>query len=185
MYVCEDIRCVYLAQPRTASRSVVHFLQANTVLARDSIKAHHHAMDPVLVDRYKREGWKIITAVRNHFDIIVSFYHHAPHWFSRPKQEATFANYVTDFAMRTDINKYAIDHRLFYKYQPVATHILRYETLWRDLGEATGLNTEPGRRPLVGVSKDRKPYRDYYDADSRRFVEQWYKAELEEYGYAF
>jgi len=185
VYICPNIKVVFLAQPRTASRSCVHFLQSKTEQDREKITANHHSIDTRSVIAYRENGWRIVTAVRNHYDIIVSFYHHAPHWFSRPREQESFANYASDFATHK-ANKYAIPHRIFYKYQQYATHIVRYENLWDEFSEAVGLEVTAEDREIFNIGKsDRKPYREYYDEDTRRFIGEWYKTEIEEYGYEF
>jgi len=185
MYLCPEIKVVFLAQPRTASRSCVHFLQARTPMRRHKQSAGHHSIDIGDLKGYRREGYRVVTAVRNHYDLIVSFYHHAPHWFSRPKGEETFTNYVYDFATH-EKNQYAEPHALYGKLQPYASHIIRYENLWDEFSAATGLEVTAEDRQAFHMGKsDRKPYREYYDEDTHRFIAGWYKHEMEEYGYSF
>lgn len=179
MYICPEIQLIYLAQPRTASRSVAQFLQSNTPMRR---QGGHHDVDVVELKFRKDDGWRVVTAVRNHFDIIVSWYHHNPNWFSRPKGQETFANFVRDFTTNKN-NQYVKPHAMFKTFQELATDIVRYETLWDDLIPVTGL-AATSERPHVGAS-ERKPYREYYDEVTRAYVEGYYQREMKKYGYEF
>lgn len=178
MYVCPDIKVIYLAQPRTGSRSIRAFLYRHTTVVH---KGNHHYMNEKEVLKGIDAGYKVVTAVRNHFDIIVSWYYHNRNWFGRPKGEETFANYVRDFTKHKN-NTYVIPHRMYYKYQPVATHVIKFENLWTEFSEATGMRIVNRQRIHSGKS-ERGPYREYYDEETRAFVEDYYRDEMEEYGY--
>jgi len=181
MYVCPEIKLVYLAQPRAASRAIAAFLQSVAVTER---VVNHHYIDLDMVERYRADGWRVVTIVRNHFDAIVSWWHHSPYWFNPPKGMNTFDLFVTEFATNRN-NEYVVPHRLYWQYQPIATHIVRYENLWSEFSAATGLQPGERERSVYVGQSDRKPYRDYYDAASRKFVEDFYAEELERYGYVF
>lgn len=180
MYACAEYRLIYLAQPRTASRACVAFLKQNT---RVRTIGSHHDMDIAEVRFRRRDGWRIVTAVRNPWDIIVSWYHHNPYWLDRPQSDWTFPNFVRDFATGRR-NPYVRPNRMYGILQPEATDILRYETLWDDLSGVLGIPTPESERPRVGVS-DRKPYREYYDDDTREFVCHQYERDIQDYGYEF
>ena len=180
MYICPEIQVIYLAQPRTASRSCVAFLKANTPVRT---VGSHHDMDDAELKFRTNDGWRIVVAVRNHFDILVSWWHHNPNWFSRPKSESGFDYFVRDFTTGKG-NQYAKPHAMYGRYQPLATHIMRYENLWDDLSDAVRIPAPLEGRPHIGPS-DRNPYPMYYDDKTRAYVEGYYAKEMEKYGYGF
>jgi len=181
VYICPELRLIYLAQPRTASRACSQFLQAQTPLRRTG---GHHDMDLAELRFRRRDGWKVVTTVRNHWDIIVSWWHHNPRWFNPPQGTNDFGLYAREFTRSRD-NHYVRAHRMYWEFQPEATDIVRYESLWDDLARVTGLPvTDQERQHFIGKS-DRKPYREYYDAETREFIGEYYATEIEEYGYTF
>lgn len=190
MYVVPSLKVVYLAQPRTASRACARLLKeewgCNPLGA-----GGHHAYRPKEVERYARVGYRVIVAVRNHFDIIVSWYHHNPRWFDQSRPEMRFWAFAKAFPTHAR-NTYVRPHQMYWGYQRIATHIIRYENLWDDFEEALGVPIPRSKVEVIGKS-DRKPYRWYYeqtdendnDYGTREFIEQYYAEELERYGYSF
>ena len=64
--------------------------------------------------------------------------------------------------------------------------ILRMETLesdFKNLMKKNGLTK--GSLPKTNVSSDRDNYRDYYDPETRREVERFYRDDIERFGYLF
>ena len=181
MYVCPEIQVIFLSQPRTASRSCAAFLKAHTPVRT---VGGHHDMDIAELRFRKRDGWRVVTAVRNHYDILVSWWHHNPYWFGRQRGiEPSFDRYVRQFTFHAK-NKYARPHKMYWRFQPEATHIVRYENLWDDLSAAVGIPAPMSARPAIGVS-NRKPYSEYFDDETRLFIADYYTDEIAEYGYEF
>jgi hypothetical protein len=119
---------------------------------------------------------------RNPWDRQVSFYHH------RYRREATpppFANFIKGDA-RARINNYEI-----YSIggEVAVDFVGRYEKLEDDLKHAlaqVGLTLEePLPRAKTTFRKSAKPYRDYYDADTRAIVGDWYQREIKLLDYMF
>jgi hypothetical protein len=180
LYICNELRLIYLAQPRTASRSVSSYLKEHYAVRNHT--GHHH-LDVRECEWRRADGWQIVTTVRNHFDILVSWWHHNPRWFRPRDPNPTFEVFVWEFA-RHIRNKFVAPGRMYWKYQPFATEILKFETLWDDLGRVLGTEIPSEERPHIGPST-RKPYREYYDEPLRRFVEEEWHQEMADYGYEF
>lgn len=180
MYVSHKLRIVYMAVPRTASRSVAQFLRrehAAQITGRKGMGGHHGISGPDLQD-CKHLGYRIICPVRNPWDVIVSWWHHNRNWFGPTNAE--FAKFVGRFPI-DGRNKYLYEGRLYWSWAQHATRIVRYENLRQDLGR---LLQVPINLPEIGIS-DRKPYQDYYDDELREFVAEAFAPEIREYGYSF
>ncbi|MGV1014645.1 MAG: sulfotransferase family 2 domain-containing protein [Methyloceanibacter sp.] len=119
---------------------------------------------------------------RNPWDRQVSFYyHHYRHEAEMP----TFNDFIhSDRRARlNNFDIYSIDGEI------AVDFIGRYEMLREDLKHAleqVGLSLN-GDLPLAKATFRRKerPYRDYYDGDTREIVGDWYRREIELLDYAF
>lgn len=180
MYVCDSLQVIFLAQPRTASRSCAYVLKALTGVDKSELAGGHHALDEEQVKWRKAQGWRVVTAVRNHYDAIVSWYHHN-HSMRVHGEAPPFRDYLFKFPTNKR-NKHITEHALYWRYQPVATHIIRYENLWDDFEAAIGVHIPVDERPHAGQTHHR-PYAEYYDDELREFVKSWYGEEMEKYGY--
>ena len=181
MYVVPSLKVVYLAQPRTASRACARVLTewGTNPLGRGG----HHAYRPKEVEQYKLAGYRVIACVRNHFDAIVSWYHHNPRWFDKNRPEMRFGHFARAFPTHS-LNTYVRPHQMYWGYQRIATHIIHYENLWAEFEAALGVAIPRTKIEVIGKS-DRKPYREYYDTETRAFIEDYYAEELEKYGYSY
>jgi hypothetical protein len=119
---------------------------------------------------------------RNPWDRQVSFYHHR---YRREETPPPFVSFIKGDA-RARINNYEI----YSIGGDVAVDFVgRYERLEEDLKHAlgqVGLNLDqPLPRAKTTFRKSDKPYRDYYDADTRAIVGDWYAREIELLDYVF
>lgn len=181
MYVSHKLRCVYMAVPRTASRSVSTWLKeehaGRGINQKAAMGSHHGISMPTLVT-CKKMGYKIICPVRNPWDVIVSWWHHNPRWFGADNEE--FAKFVEWFPKHGK-NKYLDEGRLYWYWAQHSTRIVRYERLRQDLARILRV---PINLPSIGVS-DRRPYHTYYTPELRDYVGEKFAPEIEEYGYSF
>lgn len=181
MYICDDQSFIFLAQPRTASRATRDFLNKEFNVKK---KGNHHHVCPVTTENAKSDGYKVISVVRNHWDYIVSWWHKNPELFNETKKPRSFYEYVKDFATH-EANGHVKPHRLYWRYQPVSTHIARYESLWEDLADILDVDTTPYKSVYVGRSANRNPYRDYYTDTAAAWLRGYYRDEITQYGYEF
>ena len=119
---------------------------------------------------------------RNPWDRQVSFYHHR---YRREAEPPPFARFIKGDA-RARINNYEI----YSIGGDVAVDFVgRYEKLEEDLKHALGQVGLDLDRPLPRAKttfrKSAKPYRDYYDSDTREIVGDWYAREIKLLDYAF
>jgi Sulfotransferase family len=119
---------------------------------------------------------------RNPWDRQVSWYHHRYRRKATPPPFDTFIH--SD--RRARINNYEI---YTIGEQVAVDFIGRYETLEQDLRHAlshVGVTFEAELpRAKSAFRSHAKPYREYYDEDTRAIVGDWYKREIELLGYTF
>lgn len=170
-----DRRVHYLAMPRTASKATRDaFKEAGGVI----VGGHH------TIEEYRttvQEGDLVMSTVRNHWDWFVSF------WYlqSCPDRFDRFVPRLCRNSEWIERNPTCTECRLFWKYSPFSTVILRYERLQECLDKTM---SEHGF-PLLKLKQEGKPkprpYQTYY---KQRIVQQIYDRfgkEIEHYGYKF
>jgi len=171
----DDHRAHYLAMPRTGSKAVRDAFRSVVGCRTDG----HHCLDDF--KRMVFPGDLVMSTVRNPFDWFVSF------WYLNgcPGKFDRFVPKLCDTSEWIKRNADVTECRLFWKYAPLSTHILRYEYLQDDLDTALILNGFP-EMPLKqnGTPKPR-PYQTYYKRLTRDYVQSRFAAEIKEYGYQF
>ena len=118
---------------------------------------------------------------RNPWDRQVSWYHYKTKSKSPRLPFAAFNSdrrrgYVENWELYTQDGDIALDF------------VGRFENLAEDFARVLAAIGLAGRvtLPLTNVSKDRgKDYRDYYDAESRALIADWYSREIAHFGYEF
>jgi hypothetical protein len=119
---------------------------------------------------------------RNPWDRQVSFYHHR---YRREDVAPPFASFI-----KSDSHARINNYEIYSIGGEVAVDFVgRYERLEDDLKHAlaqVGLKLEePLPRAKTTFRKSDKPYRDYYDADTRAIVGDWYRREIKLLDYTF
>lgn len=186
MYVQREARLVYLAHPRTASRATA---QALCEQAGFEPVGEHHGRRTDEVPA--AEGWRALTTVRCHHDAVVSWYCYryrtqawenplehrplTPEWLRRETKpwQGTYIRLDTGWLFT---HLHLLD----------ADAVIRYETLEEDLnGELTQRGLGRVQLPEVGKSPLRRgrPYQAFYDAETRRAVEEVFGGEMRRLGY--
>ncbi|HXG79734.1 MAG TPA: sulfotransferase family 2 domain-containing protein [Methyloceanibacter sp.] len=135
-----------------------------------------------LIDRKIWRSYFKFAFDRNPWDRQVSWYHHH---FRKKSAPPSFADFIrSDKRARIDnYDIYAIGGDV------AVDFVGRYETLAADLKQAlaeVGLTFE-GELPRAkgGFRRDSRPYREYYDEDTRAIVGDWYEREIKLLGYVF
>lgn len=172
MYYHPKKRLVYLAHPRTASVATAQALQRVGFLPSAVKRSgrHHDPLDD------ERQGWRVLTTVRNAWDAAVSWV------FFRCKGEPPSWDLDTFKTHLGELNHYIRDGRMWWHLEQ-ATRVLRFERLEGDLADEVG---ELGL-PRVNVSADRhgRHYRDFYMPETRDFVGELFAPEIAALGQAF
>ncbi len=170
-----DKRAHFLAMPRTASKACRNALRA---LGAQTVGGHHN-ID--LFDTVVEPNDLVMSTVRNHWDWFVSFWYlnGCPGKFDRfvPKlcRESEWINR----------NPTCTDCRLFWKYVPLSTVILRFERLEHDLNDAMQTHGFPILDLQQDGPKKPRPYQIYYKQGTREYVRSRFKNEIAKFGYKF
>ena len=181
MYVCKKLKVVYLATPRTGSRSVGQYLERvhnADPWGKRTRGQGHHARPEKMIAVLKARGYRVIATVRNHWDVLVSWNHHNSQGVGKECQ-GHFDLYV--FRMATRGTAYHTGHSLFGQFTEHADVILRYENLEGDLAEALDMKV---KLTTIGATK-REPYPANNSPELAEFVRLWWQDEIERYGYTF
>ena len=193
MLINTDKRICFLANPKTASAAMGH-----TLLSLDfQTMGGQHCTPPQSSWRHwpviqkQRENpekpyenpWTIFAVIRNHFDVMVS-------WWFHNTTNAVSAYFGTPFEQFlykwVHEGRWFKDGKMYWERNPYCNMILRYETLQRDLDVLLVANDLPATKLQVhNVSMRRKgrDFRTFYSAKSIQFMYDVFGAEMEELGY--
>jgi hypothetical protein len=179
MYVSDEFRLVFLAQPRTASRAVAKLLTeqfgaVDTPTQGSEFGAGHHSAGIEYTLKYQRRGYTVFTVVRNHWDVIIS-------WWYNNNCSPPWEDWLDYWCRDEQTNRWTAPGQLFHHHPPMADLVIRYESLETELSELIG---QPVEIPQIGLSP-RVHYSHYYNAGEREQVGDYYAAEIELYGYGF
>lgn len=172
-YQWADQKLIFLAQPRTGSHAIVEWLCERGAM----IVGPHHSADKATIGALRRDGWHTFSTVRNHWDVMVS-------WWYMHRARRSAANFESFCHWWIKDASYLRPHQLYWNYQPMSDTVLRYETLDADMGALVG---EDVTLPRMNVTASRKPYPIYYEKypGLAEFVGGWFGDEIAEYGYTF
>jgi hypothetical protein len=170
MWVSDDLQMVYLACPKTASKSTKEALRP---FGFEKRLGHH---DFIL--EHPGDGWTVFSTVRNPWDLWVSWY-----CFSGGRGFPFSAAYIDAWRHRWH-NYYPDPDSLFLAYTQAADEVLRYETLEADLQKLISPELVLPRINVGPVRKGRD-YHDFYDAATRDHVARVYATEIARYGYEY
>lgn len=171
-----DKRAHYLAMPRTASKATRDaFKEVGGVI----VGGHH------TIEEYQstvREGDLVMSTVRNHWDWFVSFWYlnGCPGRFDRFVPRLWRESEWVDRR-----NPTCMGCRLYWKYSPYSTVILRYERLQECLDETMEAHGFPSLKLRQNDVSKRKPYQTYYKKPLADRLYSVFKEEIDYYGYKF
>lgn len=175
MAVANDkYKFVFLAEPRTASRSVRDALL--TLDGSYEAGTHHLEMRMLLRGTYlrhrQRSYYTTFCFVRNPADILITRY------LQSPVKEG---DSLKDFLCRLG-DKRPID--LFFKHAPGVDYVLRYEDLQDELDSVLHrLQCHTVKLGVVGKTEGKKPWFRYYSANELHYILAHF-SEIAQYGYA-
>lgn len=144
-------------------------------------KRKHHAtlqefagFDPKLLgcENFSLEDEVTCTTVRNHWDIIVSW------WLLMYPPNEVKNRELEWFIWNGNHSYFAKGNRIFWLHY--ADVYLKYETLAQDLGKLLNRRVV---LPLVGKTEIKKDYKSYYDKNSWEAVYERFHEEIDLFGY--
>ena len=171
----KDRRAHFLAMPRTASKACRDALKA---VGAQTIGGHHTIED---YNSTVVSGDLVMTTVRNHWDWFVSF------WYLNGCP-GKFDRYVPKLCRESEwINRNPDCTRckLFWKYVPLSTVILRYERVGLDINEALASRGFPTLKLQQEGKKKPRRYQTYYRRGTEDYIMSRFGEEINHYGYTF
>jgi hypothetical protein len=185
MWVLEEEKLCYLANPKTASLATAYTLET---LGFKHYGDQHCTPDQSGWERRQEidDTWIIFSTVRNHYDVMVSWYFHntirpgASKYFGWP-----FERFLYEWAHNP---QWFRNNQMYGVRNPWCNRILRYETLQTDFNcLLKSLGFPPTLLQVHNVSRNRKkrPYHEFYTDKSVAFMEDRFGAEMRllNYGY--
>ena len=178
MYVYRN-RLVFIAHPRTASRSVAKALPGAVLWGK------HHEVNEDKVQNILDNGGTVVSNVRNMYDILVSWFHRAhrgdPPTNFVPVKE--FTNWLTK--VLGGGHQY-LDQDPYHFGYGASNFVIPYEQLGSMFEVLCRLEDIKGANlPHVGVSNRYRDYRRYYTDTTRQMVEDRWGREQEQLGYSY
>ncbi len=183
MWILPEKKICFLANPKTASLATaialnslgfIHFGDQHCVPEASGWK-HWQEID---------DSWVIFSTVRNHYDVLVSWYFYqtrtpaASKYFGWP-----FERFLYEWATNPEWFR---DGRLYWKRTPLCDRILRYEILQTDFSALLNSCDIPAVKiELHNVSLNRKgrDWRMFYSEKSMQFMKDIFGDEMKQYGY--
>jgi len=167
--------------------SIRNWVAVNQTDLRDDTGTLTKGICSVITDELLRTH-RTFAVVRNPFDRLVSLYCWGFQWC----YPSTFKEFVREVCKGTYTDYHGVRYKPQWEWLTDAQgimrvqHLVRYERLQEDfpvLLKTLGL--PPMKLLKTNAASKRTAYRDYYDAESRRWVEEHYKVDLQRLGYSF
>ena len=179
MYIHPSKYLIYLAHPRTASASTAEALTKigfEKPPGRDHHCRLHGPGSPIPPEL--RDEWIVFTTIRNHFDAAVS-------WGYMDSNNPSTIPWSKGFFKRALETPWVGANTMWFHTESDA--FLRYENLLEDLEIFLGgFDLELPELPHLNASDRKgKHYSEYYDFESRDYVEKRFQDELRHFGYKF
>lgn len=177
MYLIPNRKFAFLAQPRTGSVAIGRTIVEK--LGGQKVGNHHDTPDEAGVEI--DESWVVASAIRNPWDWLRSW------WTKGDAYQAMSFNEFVPWFIEKHLYGYVWPHKLFHKYVPLSTHILRYESLQDHFNKALAAAGLPPTELIVANrSKHDSPhYRDLYSDVMSGFVEGYFHHDIIRFGYKF
>lgn len=185
MWVLPEKKLCFLANPKTASLSTAYTLE---VLGFQHYGSQHCTPEQSGWDRRNEidSSWTTFCTIRNHFDVMVSWYFHNTR---RPNSSKYFGLSFEHFLYQwADNPKWFKNGLMYWERNPWCNVILRYECLQDDFAHLLMQHDLPLTKLQVhNVSKNRKrrPYHEFYTSHSIAFMKDKFGVEMRLLSYEF
>lgn len=195
MYVIYPKNLIFLAEPKTGSRSFADWLRSNFRFPSkyDGVTQlnGHHNVPVETLEEFKSQGFRVFCTIRNPWDHYVSWYHYllkrgpkvAMH--ALLDQTMSFDEFVRGFdtfqscGTHADLENYP--HRVQWRSALCDDHA-RFENLTAELSRIMQMPVTMGHE---NKAQDRKPYREYYTPELADFVARRNKDFILDFNYTF
>jgi hypothetical protein len=184
MWVHPKKQMCFLANPKTASTA--------TYLALEILDFEYYGNQHCTPDRSKWDYWReinndwtIFCTIRNHYDVMVSWFFHN---IRKPGLHFYGQSFETFLYEYVKWQNWFRDGKMYWERNPWCNKILRYEALQKDFDQLLIAHNFPIiKLEIHNASKNRKGqnYRDFYSDATKEFMEEFFGDEMEELGYSF
>lgn len=185
MWVLPKKKLCFLANPKTASLATAYTL---TSLGFEHYGSQHCTPEQ---SGWSRRGeidntWTVFCTIRNHFDVLVSWYFHNT---KRPGTSKYFGWPFERFLYEwVDHPTWFRNGQMYWERNPLCNVILRYECLQDDFTHLLMQFDLPITKLQVhNVSKNRRrrSYQEFYTSSSIEFIEDKFGVEMRSLNYWF
>ncbi len=181
MYFHREARLIYLAHPRTASIATADALQK---IGFEMMHEHHGRLRclPIADEPNLRTNWYAFTVVRNHFDTAVSWV------FRRTHGRREITKEVYEQMLTSPGNRWVELHTMWHLHSNDADFIIRYENLEEELNcilQSAHLPKVELKKKNVSVGRDGRHYSEFYNSQTRDYIENRFGNEIRRFGYEY
>lgn len=192
MFAHRDAKLIYLAHYKTGSNSTVSSLKR---VGFEQVTDDHHAgiwdaseLDPLWFTGFERGNWTAFTTVRNPWDLAISWA------IANMRAAGLLAEIPAVFTPKQLAAALALDSycaprdRFCWQHVDEADVILHFEDLpdaLESLLNFHALELVDWSHRLKDPTRDGRPYQPFYSLDSRRYIGERFKAEIDRHGYRF
>ena len=172
-------KLIYLAHPRTASKSTVIGLATSFARLEAEVIQPHHLQLHNFLDRL--QGGEIVaTTVRHHGDALVSWYLNT----GGEKEWGDFKTFLRDWDHPVLYGKE--NSRIYNLHLQYADRVLRFENLQDDIERLiSDIGLPPLKLTPMNSTAGKEPWQNYYDDEAKELVTARFGQEMEELSYAF
>lgn len=185
MWILPEKQICFLANPKTASLATAYTLET---LGFEHYGSQHCIPASSGWQHWQKidNTWTIFCTVRNHFDVMVSWYFHntrtpgTSKYFGHP-----FERFLYEWA---DNQKWFRDNKMYWERTPLCNNILRYEILQTDFNSlliSCGLPLTQLQQHNVSKNRKKRHYHNFYTKKSIKFMEDKFGVEMGLYNYGY
>ena len=189
MYLHHDAKLMYLANPRTATKSTAQALISVGFSQVDNVCASPSGLHHLTVKESERstDGWTVFCTVRNHWDAVVSW---MCFWDAETAEIAESGRLWTVDQMRRSLdgNKWVADDRLWHRHVPDSKLLMRFESLGTDLGTVlclAGIQMPVLQHLDANEIRGGRPYQRFFTVETQDYVAERFAEEIRELGYSY
>jgi hypothetical protein len=174
MLICNDLKFVFIRNPKTASTSISKLISVNFDVVEHG-EYHNNEIPKGL------EGFYVFAFVRNPYTRMVSIWNHNKAVSEPFKEEfKTFKGYIEDL-YRKDVAPPYLKQAKFIDGVGVKVNCFKFENLNYEYNQLPFVDRNQ-QIPLLN-GRDYGDWMDYYDKDTRGKVAELLKEDFERFGY--